>query len=315
MREKANIMSESPDIYRETPDPLSILLSRLELTAQVFANGDYCGAWAVDTSGSKKIPFHIIGSGDAWLHFKDQAPRKLCAGDLVVFPNDDSHIMASSAGLPSADIINAGSALPATADTPLTHMVCGYFEFRNPSIFPLLDALPAAVVLESNSSNSGELIKILVNFMIRELSDERPGHYSVIDQMAFLLFIEVLREQVANKTVGAGLLAALFDARLGKVLSVIHQQPEQLWTLESLAATAAMSRSNFAQYFRKVLGLTPMKYLTIWRMNEARRLLQTSALSMAQIAERSGYDSEVAFRKAFKNVLGETPGAVRAQEK
>jgi len=76
-----------------------------------------------------------------------------------------------------------------------------------------------------------------------------------------------------------------------------------------------MSRSNFSQYFRKLLGLTPMKYLTMWRMNEARILLRTSALSMAQIAERSGYESEVAFRKAFKKLLGETPGAIRSQQK
>jgi AraC family transcriptional activator of mtrCDE len=315
MFERVIIMSENSGIHLESPDPLSILLSRLELKAQVFANGDYCGAWAVDTSGSKKIPFHIIGSGNAWLHFKDDEPRKLCSGDLVIFPNDDSHIMANSPTPPCADSINAGSTSPISADEPITNMVCGYFEFRNPSIFPLLDTLPSAVVLESNNSSSGELIKVLVNFMIKELCHERPGHYSVIDQMAFLLFIEVLRQQVASQTVGPGLLTALFDPRIGKVLSVIHQQPEHPWTLEVLADTATMSRSNFAQYFRKLLGLTPMKYLSLWRMNEARRLLETSSFSMAQIAERSGYESEAAFRKAFKNILGETPGAIRAQQK
>jgi len=308
-------MTESPNFYLESPDPLSVLLSRLELTAQVFANGDYCGAWAVDTSGTQKMPFHIIGSGDAWLHFKGDEPRKLSSGDLIVFPNDDCHIMANSAIQPAANTINTGSALPTSPNEPITHMVCGYFEFRNPSIFPLLDALPSAVVLKSNNSDSGERVKRLVSFMIKELSDERPGHYAVIDQMAFLLFVEVLRQQVSKQTVSSGLLTALFDPRLGKVLSVIHQQPERPWTLETLADTAAMSRSNFSQYFRKLLGLTPMKYLTMWRMNEARILLRTSALSMAQIAERSGYESEVAFRKAFKKLLGETPGAIRSQQK
>ncbi len=308
-------MSESPGFYLETPDPLSILLSRLELTAQVFANGDYCGAWAVDTSGTKKIPFHIIGSGDAWLHFKDQPPRKLSSGDLAVFPHDNSHILAGSSAKPPADTINASTASPKSNGAPVTHMVCGYFEFRNPSIFPLLDALPSVVVLESNNSKNGDLSRILVSFMIKELTDERPGHYSVIDQMAFLLFIEVLRQQVTNQAVTSGLLAALFDPRLSKVLSIIHQKPEQPWTLDTMADTAGMSRSNFSQYFRKSLGLTPMKYLSLWRMNEARRLLKTTSFSMAQIAERSGYESEVAFRKAFKNILGVTPGAIRAQQR
>ncbi|MFT6221987.1 MAG: AraC-like DNA-binding protein [Candidatus Endobugula sp.] len=315
MTEKAIIMSESPDVYRENPDPLSILLSRLELTAQVFAESEYCGSWAVDTSGKKKIPFHLIGSGEAWLHFKDDKPRKLSSGDLVVFPNDDSHIIANSPTPPCAESINTGSESPTNADEPITHMVCGHFEFRNPSIFPLLDALPSAAVLESNNSNGGDLIKLLVNFMIKEICDERPGHYTVIDQMAFLLFIEVIRQQVANQSVESGLLVALFDTRLGKVMSVIHQQPEHPWTLEILADTAAMSRSNFSQYFRKVLGITPMKYLTLWRMNDARRLLQTSSFSIAKIAERSGYESEVAFRKAFKNIVGSTPGSIRIQQK
>lgn len=305
-------MSESPSFLLQSPDPLSLLLSRLEVGAQVFANGDYCGTWAVDTSGSKKIPFHIIGSGDAWLHFREDQPRKLAAGDLVVFPNDDRHIVASSPIQPAADQVNVNSASPVNAGKPVTQMVCGYFEFQNPSIFPLLDTLPSAVVLASNDRDNGDLIRVLVNFMIKELSEENPGHYFTIDQMASLLFVEVLRQQVVNETVNSGLLAALFDPRLGKVLSVIHQQPERHWTLEMLADEALMSRSNFALHFRKFLGLTPMKYVTLWRMNEARRLLNTTTLSMAQIADRSGYESEVAFRKAFKKILGVTPGSIRS---
>jgi AraC family transcriptional activator of mtrCDE len=278
-------MSESPDFYLRTPDPLSTLLSSLELTAQVFANGDYCGAWAVDTSGTKKIPFHIIGSGAAWLHFQDNPPRELSSGDIVIFPNDDSHLMASSSKRPTTDNINAGSHSSSDDAKPITQMICGYFEFRSPNIFPLLDALPSAVVLESKDNNSGELIKVLVNFMLKELSRARPGHYSAIDQMAFLLFIEVLRQQVDSQTISSGLIAALFDARLGQVLNAIHQQPEHPWTLDMLADIATMSRSNFALYFRKILGLTPMKYMTLWRMNEARKLLKTTSFSVAQIAE------------------------------
>lgn len=74
-----------------------------------------------------------------------------------------------------------------------------------------------------------------------------------------------------------------------------------------------MSRSSFADAFSKAVGLSPMKYLTQWRMSEARRLLKTTQLSIAHISEQSGYESEEAFRKAFKKTLGEPPGSVRAQ--
>ncbi len=74
-----------------------------------------------------------------------------------------------------------------------------------------------------------------------------------------------------------------------------------------------MSRSAFAQRFRSLLNMTPMKYLTLWRMSEARRMLQHTQLSMAQIAERTGYESEAAFRKAFRQTIGEPPGGYRAR--
>jgi len=141
----------------------------------------------------------------------------------------------------------------------------------------------------------------------------KPGFYSVIDQMAFLIFVEVMRQQVQNKTLNTGVLSALFDPKLGRALNAIHQRPETRWTLESLAEEAHMSRSSFADAFSKSTGLSPMKYLTQWRMSEARRLLKTTQLSIAQISEQSGYESEEAFRKAFKKTLGEPPGAVRPQ--
>ena len=144
------------------------------------------------------------------------------------------------------------------------------------------------------------------------MADKRLGSYAAIDEIAFLMFVELLRAQVESGRINEGLLRALFDTRLGKVLNLIHQYPERPWDIESLAAQANMSRSSFSEQFSREVGLSPVKYLTSWRMTEARRLLTSTALSVAQVAEKSGYDSEAAFRKAFKSTLGETPGAVRA---
>ncbi len=303
-------MAEVSNIYLDQPDPLSVLLQRLDLKAEVYVNGDFCGTWAVDTAGSKRIPFHLIGSGKAWLHFEDEQAQGLSSHDLVVFPHDSHHIISNTESKPSADIVNGSF----SGEGEITNMVCGFFEFRNPAIFPLLDALPNVIVLKSENSESQERIEFLISLILNELKQSRPGFYTAIDQMAFLIFVEVIRKQMEFGKIEQGVLTALFDNRLGKALNAIHQNPEQSWTLETLAEQALMSRSGFADAFSKAIGLTPMKYLSKWRMSEARRLLKNTSLSVAQIAEKSGYETEAAFRKAYKNIMGEPPGEARAKQ-
>ncbi|MFY8351154.1 cupin domain-containing protein [Pseudoalteromonas sp. SSM20] len=298
-------MSENPNIYLNDPDPLSVLLKRLSLNAEVYVNGDFCGTWAVDTSGSRRIPFHLIGRGEAWLHMGDEK-HKLETRDLVIFPKDHQHIISNNDNKPSAELVNA----PMSNDGDTTNMVCGFFEFKNAMVNPLLDALPDVIHLPAKDANGNTSLK-LIDLMILELQHARAGCYTVVDQLAYLLFIEVLRGQVASGELNSGLLLALFDARIGKALNAIHQAPENAWNLEQLAGIAAMSRSNFADKFTKMVGSSPVKYLVIWRMLIARKLLITTDMSIADIAEKSGYDSEAAFRKAFKQNQGEAPGAVR----
>ncbi|GAB5412859.1 MAG: AraC family transcriptional regulator [Congregibacter sp.] len=301
-------MSDVPNIYLDDPDPLSVLLGRLELSAEVYVNGAFCGTWAVDTAGSRRIPFHLIGAGEAWLHFGSEHPRQLGDHDLVVFPHDDHHIISNSPKKPSAASVNA----PMTNDGPETQMVCGFFEFRNPAIFPVLDELPRLLFLSARDELDVAQVNLLSDMILRELRLNRPGNYAAINQLAFLLFVEILRNEVGGGALSSGLLAALFDKRIGPALNAMHQQPQEPWTLESLAARAAMSRSAFSSRFSSLVKATPMKYLASWRMTEARRLLRTTSLSTAQVAEKSGYESEAAFRKAFKSILGETPGSVRS---
>jgi len=296
-------------MYLDNPDALSVLLTKLSLSAQIYVNGDFCGTWAVDTGGSKRIPFHLIGSGSAWLHFKGRSPQPLDAQDLVVFPHDAHHIISNSSDEPPANQVNTSM----SNDGDVTQMICGFFEFRNPVLFPVLASLASAVVLNASKHDRDDRVPRLITLMLTELKNTKPGYYTAIDQMAFLIFIEVLRHQMQEGALGDGLLLALFDERLGRALNAIHQTPEAPWTLDTLAEEALMGRSSFSETFHREVGLTPMKYLTQWRMNEARQLLMKTRMSVAQIAEKSGYESEAAFRKAYKNTLGEAPGAVRAK--
>lgn len=308
-----NYMSSSPNIYLDNADSLSAILNRLQLSAEVYVNGSFCGDWAVDTSGSHRIPFHLIGSGQAWLHTPDRTPRLLQPGDLVVFPQDSQHMIASSEQLVEGQQFSAHNiADPVRKQLGrVTHMVCGFFQFSSGSAWPLLDSLSPVIVIDMNDGSDQSSIGVLLQMMIDELANHAPGYYCAINQLAYLVFVEIIRQQMRLGLVSRGLLTAMFDHKVGNALRAIHNQPGKQWTLESLADVSHMGRSGFAKRFKELTGITPIQYLTGWRMQEAVRLLADKSLSIAVIAEQVGYDSDVAFRKAFKKVIGDTPGTVR----
>jgi AraC family transcriptional activator of mtrCDE len=301
-------MSSDPNVYLESPDALSAVLSGLELNAEVYVDGDFCGAWAVDTSGSRRIPFHLVGRGEAWLHMGQHPAKMLSCGDLVVFPGDAQHVIAHSGDPPAKDSINAEWVRD---DGPVTNLICGFFEFKNRAAWPLLDSLSPVIHIDMSSMSMSSTVRSLLDLMMAELTRREPGFYVAINHLASLLFVQVLRQQIHNGEVDTGLLAALFDEKISKALGAIHNHPDQHWTLDSLAGKSAMGRSSFAQKFNALAGIPPMQYLTKWRMREAQILLKTTKLSIAHIAERCGYDSETAFRKAFKKTIGTPPGQTR----
>lgn len=303
-----NSQETDQDPYLGSPDALSTLLSKLQLSAEVYVNGDFCGLWAVDTSGSRRIPFHLVGRGKAWLHVKGQPEQLLSAGDLVLFPQDGAHVVSSSSETPEPEHINA----PMEADDgPITNLVCGFFEFSNKAAWPILDSMPSVVVLDISDQSASPWLRNLIESLIAELAEIKPGYHAVINQLSYLIFVQVIRQLTQSGQLETGLLSALFDAKLSRALAAIHNHPSRHWTLEKLAAEAAMGRSSFAQHFSESVGIPPMQYLTNWRMRDAEQLLKSTKLSTAEIAERSGYESEVAFRKAYKKIIGIAPGQSR----
>ena len=314
-------MSNRPSIikadnpYLNSPDALSTVLSRLQLSAEVQINAEYCGNWAFNYSGSRKIPFHLIGRGDAWLHVKGKAVKNLSVGDLVFFPRDDDHWVTSSKHIPEEHERESPSLYHSNRDQgDATHMICGYFEFENKAAWPLLDSLPSVVHMDMSDVSVTSQTRAIIDLMVGELKQQQPGFYNTINHLAYLLFVQVLRLQIESGKIKSGLLAALFDSKISLALCAIHNHPEKRWTIESLASEALMGRSSFAQRFHELTSVPPMQYLTEWRMQEASSLLKNTNASLMEIAERCGYESEAAFRKAFKKVVGVPPGQLRKQE-
>lgn len=300
-------MSKPPNLSVGNRDPLSLLLDRLTLGAKVFLRADFCGSWAIDTSGTRQVPFHFVTRGTGWLHQPQGRPVALSAGALVLFPHDGPHVLAASEAPPDPGVINQP---PVGLDGPITRLVCGYFSFDRRTAEPLVAGLPGTIVFELGGASPNSEIASLIQLWMAEAESEALGADRAVDDLAGVVFIHILREQVERGTL-KGPLGAMSDERLGPVLQAIHVAPGAEHGVDDLARLARMSRSSFAQRFKSGTGMTPGRYVLHWRMHSARQMLESTDQSIAEIADASGYESEVAFRKAFRRYIGAPPGEYR----
>jgi AraC-like DNA-binding protein len=286
-------------------DTLSGLLRRLQLSAEIFKHARYCGTWAVDTSGTRMTPFHLIQQGTCWLHLEGRNSVELNPGDLVVLPHDKRHVVSGSRERPDPSRVNQAVDVDRTVADNV--MLCGYFKFTGRVAWPILDALPDAVVVEHGNPDTDNLIRLIFT----ELDSDSLGSVAALEFLAHTLFVHVLRAAAAQGF-QSGLLAALGDPRIGPVLGRLHSEPQRSWSLRELAGIANMSRSTFAEQFKQMTGATPIRYLQLWRIQLANDLLLSTDLSVGQIAERVGFSSDVAFRQSFREQMGVTPSAARS---
>jgi AraC-like DNA-binding protein len=190
-------------------------------------------------------------------------------------------------------------------------MLCGAFHFAHPSAVPLLQRLPTLIHIPGAQGRLEEGFADIVHLIARESASQRPGAAVVLRRLSELLFIQIIRlwiEQQAEASVGW--VAALRDQPISTALGLIHESPAHKWTVNELAEAVALSRSAFSARFSELVGEPPMTYLTRWRMLRATRLLKNE-VSMKSIAELLGYESEAAFRKAFKRETGIPPAQYR----
>lgn len=285
-------------------DLLSFLLGAYQLNAGVMATPSLCGAWQFGTSGMRRATFHYIGRGECWLHTREGSPQKINAGDLAVMPHDAWHMLS-----PEPELHGNSMLLNMEGEGPFTTIVCGYFEFLAGRFNPVLETLPGVIVVPAGEGGPG--LAQLGELLITEANNEGLGTSSVVNKLADSLFVMVVRYYLNTCDQPRGLLAGLADPGLRRVLEAIHRQSGEDWTLERMAKIAGMSRTTFAQRFSDQVGSTPNDYLTRWRMTQAELMLRDPNTSVAQAAGRVGYEDESAFRKAFKRVHGQAPGAIR----
>lgn len=277
---------------RSRDEVLEAVLNAHQLHVFIVAAPEYCGTWFEDEPQTARGSFHLIDNGSCSVRGPDlETPVELSTGDLIVFPRGSPHTLRGA------------------REAGFSTLICGEFEFASGARNPVIDALPRAFVVRAD--DGGEVFRDLAKVLSYTARSGLPAQRVVMDKLADSLFVMAVCAYAKRAHDQKGLLAALSDPRLAKALAAMHSQPGRDWRLEALAGVAGMSRTAFAAEFSVCLGISPIQYLTQWRITEARRLLRDKRLSVAAVAERLGYQSEAAFRRTFKRVSGVGPGEVR----
>ncbi len=313
-------------------DTLSEVLRAIRLTGAVFFAVDASAPWVAETpSGAEVGPFimpgvehvieyHVVAEGSCWGGVVDEPAIKLHAGDIIVFPQGDSHVMSSAPGMrgePSLEAMRAAG----TGRLPLamsidgggadkTRLVCGFLGCDARPFNPLLATLPRVIHLRAGAGD--DTLRRLVELAVAESAQPRPGGDCALSRLSELLFVEVVRRYVAQlPPEGVGWFAGLRDENVGRALAKLHQAPAHDWSLEELAKACGLSRSVLAERFAQLVGVPPIQYLAQWRIQLAASLLRSGKSSLAEIAERVGYGSEAALSRAFKRQVGVAPALYR----
>jgi AraC-like DNA-binding protein len=275
----------------------------------------------VTPSGKKISPpdlahFAMLSRGNCWLSVEGiPDPIPLTGGDCLLLARDTSIVMRDS---PRTRPGSTFREIGARANSNVAHyggggapttIVCGSFSFDRASLKPITQLLPSFILIKADQARTLAL-HITMQALASEMAEQVPGSEVVATRLAEVLFIQVLRAHIASGVEwrNKGWLRAIFDPQMGTALSAIHDSVNTPWTVESLAEAAGMSRSAFAARFKELLGQTPLEYVTEWRMQKAMQLLEQRDKKLIDVARSVGYESDAAFSKAFKRVVGANPG-------
>ncbi|MEU3243844.1 MULTISPECIES: AraC family transcriptional regulator [unclassified Streptomyces] len=297
-------------------DPLSDTLGLMDARCVVSGGFTAGGDWALRFPRPDRLKITAVVRGSMWVAVEGLPDAvRLERGDVAVFDGSRAIVVASD---PAPDPVDATTLFADTAGPMIHHgagedvvSVGGHVELGRAGEELLLHALPPLLHVRA-AAEEAPVLRWLLDQLLRELTAGRAGADFAADQLAQLMFVQVLRACLADAdALPAGRLRAFADERISPALRLMHADPGRPWRLEELARAAAMSRTSFAQRFRSVVGVPPLAYLLDWRMSLARRALRDGETSVSALAQKVGYTSESAFSNAFKRTTGVAPRRYR----
>ncbi|HWA78567.1 MAG TPA: AraC family transcriptional regulator [Polyangiaceae bacterium] len=316
-------------------DTLSDVLRAIRLTGAIFFRIDASPPWVVETPSASQIgphimpgvdhviEYHVITRGGCWGGIADEPAVRLQAGDIIVFPQGDPHVLSSAPGMrgePNFEVLRSvhHGRLPVAVSvkgggSEQAAFICGFLGCDARPFNPLLATLPRVIHLKTGGED--DVLTRLVELAVAESAERRAGGECVLSRLSELLFVEFIRRYVAQLPAEeVGWFAGLRDENIGRALQKLHERPAHDWSLEELAKECGLSRSVLAERFAHLVGVPPIQYLAQWRIQLAATLLRSGKSSLAEIAERVGYSSEAALSRAFKRQVGVAPALYRRRD-
>ena len=295
-------------------DVLAAIMRELHLNAAAYRTVELAAPWGIafDQAGVRGI--HIVVKGRCELAFDRGRVETVNAGDLIIAPRADEHVLRSPGAPRSAvksarELISQGGRIRHGGKGEKAIVLCGAFAFRESS-HPALAGLPRFLHIRGESGQCPRWLRGYVDALLAEAVDEGPGSDVVMARLSAAILTRALRHMTGGAE-PEGWLRGLGDPAIAKALGHIHHGVERDWTIETLARSVGLSRAAFAKRFRDLVGETPMRYLFLRRMQAAESLLREGRVGLARIAEATGYRSEAALSTAFKRHTGVSPGRFR----
>ncbi|MEH6625948.1 MAG: AraC family transcriptional regulator [Motiliproteus sp.] len=266
-------------------DRLSELLNHFSMTATVFYSGNLCAVSRFEDPDCQVGHIHILRSGRMTVSHPQEELLELNQPTILFYPEPTPHRIQSSA-------------------EQSAELVCAALNYGIGAGNSFAQSLPSPVVLPLAESAD---LDVVTELLFTEAFNPSQGSRAMINRLVELFLIQVFRHFIAKGTVKAGVLAGLADPLLVKVMDAIHSNAEAGMDLSQMANMAAMSRSSFAEHFRRVVGQSPGDYLMEWRVSCAQLLLKQGR-PLSWIANQVGYASPSSLARAFRKKTGLSPG-------
>jgi AraC-like DNA-binding protein len=318
-------------------DVLSEVLKAVRLDGALFYNGEFSAPWCFRSPASRMVApylspdsghviiFHLLTEGRGYAHIEGEGrPVPLNAGDIIIFPHGDPHLMGNGSAVKAVDMAKELERISSQGlkisrmggGGEITKFICGYMACEPQLSRVFLGGLPPVLKINIRNDASGQWLEDSIRYSVGNADASRPGGEAVIAKLSEVLFVEALRRYIVLlPPEQTGWLAGVRDPEVGKALALLHRKPAHPWTIAALANDVGISRSVLAERFRLYLSETPIAYLTRWRLQLGAQMLKSMSSSVAQIAAEVGYESEPAFNRAFKREFGLPPARFRNQAK
>lgn len=309
-------------------DLLSDILTNLSMRGTLYFRTSFTKPWGVAVPSYENVArFHFAHRGNCLVRVAGVAePIALEQGDLVIIPHGASHdlfcghapeqtvmpldVVLQKSGFDGSGVLVYGGEEPHSE----TQLVCGHFSFEPNSRHILMERLPPFIHLTNYGESAGRWMEATLRVIGEETGGQKMGGDLIALKMSEAILAQAIRSYIESDDAKECALGAFADKNLSRAIDAFHKAPAERWTVQSLASAAGMSRTGFAVQFQKLMLMSPMEYVTTWRMEIAKKVLKQAGGALSDAAESAGYASDSAFARAFKKETGQTPAEFRRKK-